>query len=668
MERLVPLTNNDHTVRTSGEVVSACAWSDGGAEFVFEDGVVMAFGRNLDTFTVLRPDLTVPRDKTNLAAVRELHFTAMALSRDAAKVGQALAVYNALSPRPKLIRPLVEATGASVLLWTSFLPIDSCVLCGKEEEMDASSDSQKPVDQFVQRLPSGAVRVWSSAHHVALTLSPNRRTVTVLWPARVLEPRGPSVRFVRPTAARDDNPHLVSNESVKATPFVPLQQCFFVEDILNAPNRRQPGSDYWSDLSCWQPFLNAALAADLLQSTSFVTLPDTLLPIDPDATATFPDVAEESLLSFHAGRRTMHSCQAQSRLHSQSSTVVWRWERKSWAAVACCHDPRTLRCLVFEDGSVISMGPILNPPAPHTSLSKLVVVHHSAKQDLADDGREFIFEEDSSVPSLVFTAPTNPDEMEKAIGEYSWDVPQLKGMSARELPLAHRGRYLPDVVRTCAAIVQTNHTRLCSSSASSVNAPSLSNFHKLRSSQSTNLGLNISSTVDNEHDRVNRLILFASRIDQIGNFTAFTNGVVRCAFDDRTILTITTDASCSDENAVVNVLDANAVSSRFRLAVCGPEHPFYSYMSYAVPFMRYARLTPQQRTAAIADCDLGVQQAVHNAQVHQTRYAVEALQIENLVFRAQAALRESQEVTNTSKVLLSPENIPPAPVQRRYTF
>ena len=48
--------SHTHAAPRRSTVRSALAWSDGGAEFLFDDGVALLFGPGLDTFVKLTPD------------------------------------------------------------------------------------------------------------------------------------------------------------------------------------------------------------------------------------------------------------------------------------------------------------------------------------------------------------------------------------------------------------------------------------------------------------------------------------------------------------------------------------------------------------------------------------------------------------------------------------
>lgn len=116
----------------------------------------------------------------------------------------------------------------------------------------------------------------------------------------------------------------------------------------------------------------------------------------------------------------------------------------------------------------------------------------------------------------------------------------------------------------------------------------------------------------------------SSTIPNVGIFTAYQDGTVRCCFDDRTILTLKTEGVESSnqrllggaannnnnsngnfifsiEEIFVTALDARAVSTRFRAAACTPQHPMYNYLQFALPFMRYASLPPGDREQLVQD-------------------------------------------------------------------
>lgn len=101
----------------------------------------------------------------------------------------------------------------------------------------------------------------------------------------------------------------------------------------------------------------------------------------------------------------------------------------------------------------------------------------------------------------------------------------------------------------------------------------------------------------------------SSTISGVGIFTSYQDGTCRCCFDDRTILTLKVESVGSTNNRLhlpgnrllsieeifVTALDNRAVSTRFRAASCNPQHPMYNYLQYALPFMRYSALPPEER-------------------------------------------------------------------------
>lgn len=85
-----------------------------------------------------------------------------------------------------------------------------------------------------------------------------------------------------------------------------------------------------------------------------------------------------------------------------------------------------------------------------------------------------------------------------------------------------------------------------------------------------------------------QVVHFLSRVEDIGSFTALTNGVVRCLFDDRTILALIPGPSAFDEEFLLcSCLLRDATQCVVRASKCGPGHPVYRYLAYALPFWRY---------------------------------------------------------------------------------
>ena len=114
---------------------------------------------------------------------------------------------------------------------------------------------------------------------------------------------------------------------------------------------------------------------------------------------------------------------------------------------------------------------------------------------------------------------------------------------------------------------------------------------------------------DSGHGEGIGAVKVASTIPNVGVFTAFQDGTVRCCFDDRTILSLKPESVAptashspyfTGDDVFVTALDNRAVSTRFRAAACTPQHPMHPYLQYALPFLRYASLRPAER-AQLAD-------------------------------------------------------------------
>lgn len=112
-----------HKSAKEDAILQACAWRDGGAEFVFEDGTVLVFRGEMSTFVALPP----PPDPSShdpvaerMAAVsslpstrsvytpRDASHTALALSPYRHKVRAALLLYNRFTAHPQLLASLYE--------------------------------------------------------------------------------------------------------------------------------------------------------------------------------------------------------------------------------------------------------------------------------------------------------------------------------------------------------------------------------------------------------------------------------------------------------------------------------------------------------------------------------------------------------------------------------
>lgn len=94
------------------------------------------------------------------------------------------------------------------------------------------------------------------------------------------------------------------------------------------------------------------------------------------------------------------------------------------------------------------------------------------------------------------------------------------------------------------------------------------------------------------------VVFLSSRLDQIGTFTALTNGTIRCAFDDRTLLTLVPGLNDFDEEYLVaTCLYRDATRCTIRAVQCTQDHPMYRYLAYALPFRRFVLMEATSRLA-----------------------------------------------------------------------
>lgn len=88
-------------------ILQACAWSDGGAEFVFMDGTALIFRDEMRTFVALSPP-TSHQGIVGVVAPKNVFYTPLALSAYHAKLKEALMLYNRFTAHPHLIPSFFE--------------------------------------------------------------------------------------------------------------------------------------------------------------------------------------------------------------------------------------------------------------------------------------------------------------------------------------------------------------------------------------------------------------------------------------------------------------------------------------------------------------------------------------------------------------------------------
>lgn len=622
-------------------VTSLTAWSDGGAECVFADGTVIAFGGpQWDCFAVFRPpaphNVVASSSAASSAASasgipdKDVHFTAMALSRDAGKVAAALEVRNTLLPQPKLISGLLPGREPAQL-WTDHCPIDSFLL----RDIDDAEDGSDGTDAELTEL--GSVRVWCASHVSSLTLSANGDLVVVAWPAVVYDSDGSSTRFVRlsrpqrsnvsidtsidgtRTPTHSSNPHTATAPSVRATQYVMQTQYLHADDIdaaasgalENLPQREN--TTQWSQLAAWAPALRIArrkraetygldVPAECSERRGMesVVLPQTLPPLDRcSAVARFPSVEPHHVASILAARRYVHGAACHTcETHRPEVFVTARFELGAWALRTAARDPRVVRALIFEDSSVASVAP---QTAVADALPTMFTCAHASRQ-AAPEAQPGVDEGDPvPVQRFVYAA------------DHSIPVPSPAGaLPGYDAPGTRR--YLPELVAVMASLSQFNHgrarreDRIASDAAALARASGLTSLranitpasskqraHGLNSShQQLHQGMNASESSSRSTDAI---VSCATQLDGLGVFTAYTNGVVRAVFDDRTIVTLTPDARNTEEGLTATIMDARAVKQTVRVVQCTPVHSMYTYVAHTTAFAQFAHLSEDQRTA-----------------------------------------------------------------------
>lgn len=101
----VPLVEEEDSGDST--ILQACAWSDGGAEFVFLDGTALIFRDEMRTFVALSPPTSRP-ERVGVAAPTNVFYTPLALEVYHAKLKVALMLYNRFTSHPQLIPSFFE--------------------------------------------------------------------------------------------------------------------------------------------------------------------------------------------------------------------------------------------------------------------------------------------------------------------------------------------------------------------------------------------------------------------------------------------------------------------------------------------------------------------------------------------------------------------------------
>ncbi|RNF05914.1 hypothetical protein TraAM80_04213 [Trypanosoma rangeli] len=246
-----------------------------------------------------------------------------------------------------------------------------------------------------------------------------------------------------------------------------------------------------------------------------------------------------------------------------------------------------------------------------------------------------------------------------------------------EAPLSalHRGRYLPEVGASCIQLSQLNFKSLRAQQQETLgNIASVAAGIHVMGTAGVSIGggtlaANAEATASAESvEQRNQMrfvsndpalavaaaegnvVFLTSSIDAVGTFVALTNGTIRCHFDDRTILFLIPGVDDSEEKLVATCLFRDATQCSMRLVNCAPHHPMYRYVAHALQFRRFARLSPETRTAVVDETSALKLQYLNETEWHREQKMEWELQ--QLLSRTEALLSGSEELSRLNYSLL----------------
>lgn len=184
------------------QVVKGCAWSDGGSEFVFGDGTVLAFRDEMNTLVALPPP------SSSIPASKEMMCTSWALSAYCEKVAQALRLYNRYTSHPRLISSLLAADDDTVVVddvsSASSRHLVSCsTLLMRDFDLMEKRQAVAYLSDISETESCGRGRVarvgsewtlWCVRRQVSLTIHYHGKLFTVRWPATMCGDAGDGER------------------------------------------------------------------------------------------------------------------------------------------------------------------------------------------------------------------------------------------------------------------------------------------------------------------------------------------------------------------------------------------------------------------------------------------------------------------------------------------
>ncbi|KEG09029.1 hypothetical protein DQ04_05961040 [Trypanosoma grayi] len=254
----------------------------------------------------------------------------------------------------------------------------------------------------------------------------------------------------------------------------------------------------------------------------------------------------------------------------------------------------------------------------------------------------------------------------------------------------HRGRYLPDVGASCIQLSQLNLASLraqqqealggiatVAAGVQTIGVPGLGGGESSLgvpgegASVTVEVAATAAAAVDRTRMRIvsndpalavaaaeGNVVYLTSAINGVGTFAALTNGTIRCHFDDRTILFLIPAADDREENLVATCLFRDATQCSMRLVKCLPHHPMYRYVAHALQFRRFARLSPEARTAVVEDTAALKLQLLEDTEWRRESEAERELH--QLLSRTEALLSGNDELGRVNRSLLHNGNDDPS--------
>lgn len=598
------------------------------------DGTVMSFMDNMNTFVAVNPSAS--------ATQRDLMLSSLCLSVYEAKLKSALAIYNRFAVRPRLIHGMCAT---QEFIWQKASPIEALVL-----STDPTLFSREYIG--ASGTPSSGriahCTLWCAMKKVRLTIHASGHGFQVMWPAKVSETDGSTTVFVPPINERGEYIHALASQ--RACRYVLLEQWFWMDAcpeewvemvrICLELDRTVPHSQEGerSPDACTSATVCLATPSPL----GVPRLPSGMSSYLADRAtcsgvghcqARFSELQVDDAHSFIASTQ-VQSCPAQAKLHP-TATVLWRWDSDPSGRTpsAFYHvwgrgdDPSTstgdvekTRCasFVLEDDAIIfgggDSGPAVRlfiqrvvfqarPPslpadvaAPPTAITSSLSL-----EDAVVESREYI--QDMAL-SMALPRTVNSGLCVPALGSLGAAVSTARdGRSDAQQDQQHSstridalamdyGRYLPSVAESIVGILGHNQAKRRLD-------PKSTSTSALNFSSSTRIGEGCPSS--KEESGACRAVKLTTRVDNVGTFTALSNGVCRAVFDDRVIVTLIPDPHDSDEGLVCEMRGRDGELRAMRVSQCVSTHPVFEYLSFLLPFRNFARLSEEdQRSLSLA--------------------------------------------------------------------